>query len=67
MQFTDGCVTALQRQLGEIGEGRGGSKGSIVFSTREMEFSLLYDGSFVVSWDINEKDRYRVDETSGIY
>lgn len=48
-------------------EGRGGSKGSIVFSTREMEFSLLYDGSFVVSWDINEKDRYRVDETSGIY
>lgn len=51
-------------------EGRGDSKGSIVFSTREMEFSLLYDGSFVVSWDINEKDRYGVDscgETSGIY
>lgn len=51
-------------------EGRGGSKGSMVFSTREMEFSLLYDGSFVVSWDINEKDRYGVDscgETSGIY
>lgn len=24
----------------------------------EMEFSLLHDGSFVVSWDINEKSRY---------
>lgn len=55
---------------GDRVEGRGGSKGSIVFSTREMEFSLLYDGSFVVSRDINEKDRYGVDscgETSRIY
>lgn len=55
MQFTDGCVTALQRQL----------KDSIVFSAREMEFSLLYDGSFAVSWDIKEKGR-KIDTESTV-
>lgn len=36
-----------------------------MFPAREMEFSLPQDGSFVVSWDINEKSRYGVGEGDG--
>ena len=43
-------------------QGGKGSEGRPCSLPGGMEFSLPQDGSFVVSWDINEKSRYGVVE-----